>query len=145
MNSHTPYKGQKILCDTGKLLRRLWRSKSEGTSMYKTESCLQLLSSKNNTEMFLSLCCTVLVPIPIIHSGLHAVDVVTAYLGGPEAEGCRLYISFLFVHQQQRFVFYQTQILPCGHMSQSEWLAPADMTPTPPGYKQRHKDIQNHK
>lgn len=56
------------------------------------------------------------------------------YLGRPEAEGCRLDVSFLFVHQQQRFVLYQTEILPCGHMSESEWLTPADMTPTPPGH-----------
>lgn len=66
---------------------------------------------------------------------------LSLYLGRPEAEGCRLDISFLFVHQQQRFVLYQTEILPCGHMSQSKWLTPADMTPTPPG----HKDSQTHK
>lgn len=59
------------------------------------------------------------------------------HLGGPEAEGCGFDISFLFVHQQQSFVFYQTQIFPRGHMSQSEWLTPTDVTPTPP--KHTHK------
>ncbi|TNN62831.1 hypothetical protein EYF80_026906 [Liparis tanakae] len=34
---------------------------------------------------------------------------VKAYLGGPEAEGCGLDVGFLFVHQQQGFVFYETQ------------------------------------
>lgn len=63
---------------------------------------------------------------------------LTFYLGRPEAEGCRLDISFLFVHQQQRLVFYHAQILPCGHMSQSEWLTPTDMTPTPPGHMDRN-------
>lgn len=72
------------------------------------------------------------VPFIMLHC---CIQSCVAYLGGPEAEGCRLDISFLFVHQQQRFVFYQTQILSCGYMPQSERLTPADMTPTPPGYK----------
>lgn len=64
---------------------------------------------------------------------------VKAYLGGPEAEGCGLDVGFLFVHQQQRFVFYETQVLPRGHVPQSERLTPADMTPAPPGHKHSHR------
>lgn len=64
------------------------------------------------------------------------------YLGWPETEGCRLHICFLFVHQQYQFVFCQTEILSCGHMSESEWLTPADMTPTPPRHK--YSQIDKH-
>lgn len=59
------------------------------------------------------------------------------YLGGSEAEGGGLDISFLFIHKQQKLVFSQTQILPCGHMSESEWLTPANVTPTPAAKKKR--------
>lgn len=57
----------------------------------------------------------------------------SAYLRRPEAEGSGPDIRLLFVHQEKRLLLSQTEILPCGHVSESEGLTPADMTPTPPG------------
>lgn len=58
------------------------------------------------------------------------------YLGRPEAEGCGLDIGLLFVHQQQRLVVCQTEVLPCRHVSESERLTPANVTAAPPGHVQ---------
>lgn len=55
------------------------------------------------------------------------------YLGRPEAEGGGLDIGLLFVHQQQRLVVCQTEVLPCRHVSESERLTPANVTAAPPG------------
>lgn len=59
------------------------------------------------------------------------------HLGRPEAESCGLDVSLLFVHQQQRLVVCQTEILPCRHMSKSERLTPANVTATPSGHRSR--------
>lgn len=57
------------------------------------------------------------------------------HLGWPEAERCGLDVSLLFVHQQQRLVVCQTEILPCRHVSKSERLTPANVTATPSGHR----------
>lgn len=59
----------------------------------------------------------------------------TLHLGWPEAERCGLDVSLLFVHQQQRLVVCQTEILPCRHVSKSERLTPPNVTATPSGHR----------
>ena len=52
-------------------------------------------------------------------------------LGDSEAKGSSLGVGLAGINHHKALVLSDPKVPPCGHMSDSEWLAPAEMASTP--------------